>query len=345
MNNKCTINQLEAARHQEWNDFVYAHPDGTVFHLTQWKEAVEKAFGHKTFYQFAEIDGKIVGVLPLIQLKSFLFGNIISSLPFAAYGGPLADGPVVLNALLETAKNLTADLKGDYLDLKFFQQHDTGLPQSNLHVTFIKALSKDHDENMLAIPRKQRAMVRKGIKSDLTAHYSKDLLDDFYDVYAINVQRLGTPVYTKKWFKTLLDVYGDNAELLIIRHGDQAISGVLSLYYKDVVLPYYAGSLAEYRHLAPNDFQYWMLMKHAVEKGCRYFDFGRSKKDSGHYKFKKHWGFEPQPLHYQYHLHNLKEKPEINPLNPKYKFKIEAWKKLPTNVAKLIGPCIVKNIP
>jgi len=343
--NRCSIKQLDSARYGDWNAYVNSHSHGTVFHLTQWKEVVERAFGHKAFYYFAERDEKVVGVLPLVQLKSFLFGNILSSLPFAAYGGPLVDDQNVLDDLLEVAKNLTSKLNGDYLDLKFFQKSDTGLPGSDLHVTFIKGLLRDHDANLKAIPRKQRAMVRKGLKSGLTAHFSKDLFNEFYDVYATNVQRLGTPVYSQKWFKTILDVFEGDAELLVVRYDGKAISGVLTLYYKDVVLPYYAGSLAEYRHLAPNDFQYWMLMKHAVERGCRFFDFGRSKKDSGHYKFKKHWGFEPQQLHYQYYLHNLKEKPELNPLNPKYRFKIEAWKRIPASVAKFIGPHIVKNIP
>jgi len=222
---------------------------------------------------------------------------------------------------------------------------DTGLPESDLHVTFIKELSSDHDTNMKAIPRKQRAMVRKGIKCGLKAHVSRDYLNDFYDIYALNVQRMGTPVYAKKWFAVLLDTFGDDAELMVIKNKDKVISGVLSLYYKDTVLPYYAASCVEHRNMAPNDFQYWMLMKHAVERGCRYFDFGRSKKGSGPYSFKKHWGFEPQTLHYQYHLNKLSEMPKLNPTNPKYRMKIEAWKRLPPWIAKLLGPTIVKNIP
>lgn len=345
MNRPTGIRELKPERYNEWNEYIYNHLYGSAFHLTQWKVSIEKAFGHKTFYYFYEKGGVILGVLPMVQLKSMFFGNIISSLPFAAYGGPLADNTDIFDKLLCFAKNLTTELKGDYLDLKFLQQVDNGLSQSDLYVTFIKSLSSDNDENMKAIPRKQRAMVRKGMKAGLTAHNSKDTLDDFYDIYAKNVQRLGTPVYSKKWFKTLLDVYGDNAEMLIIRHRDKTISGVLSLYYKDVILPYYAASLSEYRHLAPNDFQYWTLMKHAVEKGCRYFDFGRSKRETGSYKFKINWGFEPQQLHYQYYLNKIDIMPELNPLNPRYRLKIEVWKRLPEWVAKTIGPHIVKSIP
>jgi FemAB-related protein (PEP-CTERM system-associated) len=340
--------QIKPASNEDkkrWDAFVRNHPEGSPFHLYSWHDAVIKSFGHQSFYYLAVENDTIVGILPLFQLRSFLFGNIISSIPFAAYGGILADSDESFQLLLEKAKKITADCNGDYLELKFLNSKKCGLLESGLHYAFIKELFSDHDENMKAIPRKQRAMVRKGIKSDLTSHVGKHYLDDFYRVFARNVHQLGTPVYPKKWFQALLDTYGTDAEIMIIKHNDTTISGVLSLYYKDTILPYYAGSKIEYRKYAPNDFQYWQLMCHSVERGCRYFDFGRSKKDSGHFSFKKNWGFEPQPLHYKFYLHKLSELPEMNPLNPKYKKKIEAWKKLPHGITKILGPQIVKYIP
>lgn len=339
------IKQLDTLSYGKWDQYVLSHSAGSVFHLTQWKDAIEQAFGHKTHYYYIESNGCVIGVFPMVQLKSLLFGNIISSLPFAAYGGPIANDDILLNKLLDFGKQLTGKLKGDYLDLKFLAEQDNDLLGTELYVTFIKEMSADHDENIKMIPRKQRAMVRKGISSGLTFHCSTDYLDDFYEIFAQNVQRMGTPVYGKKWFSTLLEVLGENVELHVVKFKEKVISGVLSFYYKDSVLPYYAASLSEYRHLAPNDFQYWMLMKHAVDKGCRYFDFGRSKKDTGPYKFKKHWGFEPQQLHYQYFLNELDAMPELNPMNPKYRLKIEAWKRLPGCIAKIVGPLIVKSIP
>ena len=265
--------------------------------------------------------------------------------PFGAYGGILADSDESFQLLLEKAKEITRECEADYLELKFFNSKECGLHESGLHYAFIKEISPDHDENMTAIPRKQRAMVRKGIKSGLTACIGEQYLDQFYNVFAINVHQLGTPVYPRKWFQTLLDKFGPDAEIMIIKHKEKVISGVLTLFYKETVLPYYAGSLIEYRELAPNDFQYWELMRRAVERKCRYFDFGRSKRDSGHFSFKKHWGFEPQPLHYQFYLNRLSALPEINPRNPRYRRKIEAWKKLPHGITKILGPQIVKYIP
>ncbi len=330
---------------KKWDAYVNSHQEGSPFHLFAWHDAVVKTFGHKPFYYVATKNEHIVGILPLFQLKSFLFGNIASSVPFAAYGGILADSDESFQLLLEKAKDITRECDADYLELKFSNPKECGLHETGLHYAFIKELSSDHDENMKSIPRKQRAMVRKGIKSGLTADVGNQYLDDFYRVFARNVHQLGTPVYPKKWFQALLGVYGPDAELMVIKYGDTVVSGVLSLFYKDTILPYYAGSLGEYREYAPNDFQYWELMRRAVERGCRYFDFGRSKKDSGHFSFKKHWGFEPTPLHYQIFLHKLPDLPEINPLNPKYRRKIEAWKKLPHGITKIIGPRIVKYIP
>lgn len=343
---KRTIRLAEERDQQSWDVYVHNHQEGTIFHTMAWRAAIIRAFGHPSYYYLAEDSGQnIKGILPIIQLKSRLFGNILSSVPFATYGGPLADDDQTFTLLMEQAKQITAELNCDYLDLKFQHPKTTGLPGTSLYWTFIRELTPDHDANMKAIPRKQRAMVRKGISAGLQARYSSDFLPDFYALYAENVQRMGTPVYSRQWFTTLLEVFGDSAELMVIEHEGRIVSGVLSFYYKDTVLPYYAASCMEERKYAPNDFQYWELMRHAVDRGCAFFDYGRSKTDTGPFHFKKHWGFVPTPLHYQYYLHNLKEKPEINPTNPKYRLKIEAWKRLPGCVARWLGPNIVKYIP
>jgi len=329
----------------EWNNYVLSHDQGSPFHLTAWHDAIRVSFGHESFFLVARQSGKLCGVLPVTQVKSRLFGNIISSVAFAAYGGILADNDEIFNVLLEKAKEFCVDCEADYLELKFLKEQPCDLPETELYVTFIKELNPDHDENFKVIPRKQRAMIRKGIKSNLKVIVDNDRLDDFYNVFAINVRRMGTPVYSKRWFRCLLDVYGENAEIMLVEYDGKIISGVFSIYYKDTILPYYAASLVEYRKFAPNDFQYWELMKRAVDKGCRFFDFGRSKKNTGQFNFKRHWGFEPQQLHYGYFLNKLEKLPEVNPLNPKYQRKINAWKKLPLAVTKILGPHIVKNIP
>lgn len=336
---------LSTATYKDWDNYVKSHKEGSPFHLTGWKNAISNAFGHSDYYWLASDNGKICGILPLTHVKSFLFGNTLTSPGFGAYGGPLADNKAIEDKLLSRAEEQAKQLDCDYVMLKWKNDPGNTLPATHLYVTFVKELSRNHDENMKAIPRKQRAMVRKGIKSELKSFVGNEFLDQFYDVFAINVHRLGTPVLSKKWFSSLLASFEDNAEIMVIEYQGKIISGVLSIYYGDTIYPYYAASLAEYRKFAPNDFQYWQLMKRAVEKGYRYFDYGRSKKGTGQYNFKKHWGFTPQQLHYRYILNKAREIPAVNPLNPKYQKKIEMWRKLPLSVTKLLGPHFVKNIP
>lgn len=339
------LKQLTEKDEKEWDSYVHSHKDGTTFHLTSWRHAVSSAFGHESFYWAAWKNGEICGILPLTHVKSFLFGNVLSSLGFAAYGGILADDDEIGRKLLQQAGEEAKKIDADYVEIKWKEEPCNDLPANNLYVTFIKELSTDHDANMKAIPRKQRAMVRKGIKSGLKVMVGNEYLDQFYDIFAINVHRLGTPVYGKNWFASLLKAYGEDAEILVVEYEGKIVSGVLSFYHGITVLPYYAASLVEYRKYASNDFQYWELMKRAVDKGCRYFDYGRSKKGTGQFDFKKNWGFEPQQLHYKYLLNRISQVPELNPLNPKYQRKIEAWKKLPLALTKILGPYIVKNIP
>ena len=197
---------------------------------------------------------------------------------------------------------------------------------------------------MAAIPRKQRAMVRKGIKAGLESAVTRDLTD-FYPIYAESVRNLGTPVFAKRYFESLLRHFEDAADILMVRApSGEFIAGVLSLYYKNEVLPYYGGSLFAARALKGNDFMYWELMRHAAARGITSFDFGRSKVGTGPYSFKKNWGFEPIPLPYQYLLMRGDDIPQVNPTNPKFALMISVWKRLPLPVANFLGPLVSKNL-
>jgi FemAB-related protein (PEP-CTERM system-associated) len=217
-------------------------------------------------------------------------------------------------------------------------------PSTDLYVTFRRALDPDVEKNMLAIPRKQRAMVRKGIKNGLSIELEAGV-DGFFRVFADNVHRHGTPALPKHFFALLREVFGPDCEVQLVRGPDgELISGVLSFYFRDEILPYYAGDTEVARGLAANDFKYWELMRRACERGIRVFDYGRSKVGTGPYDFKRNWGFEPQPLHYGYKLVRAQLLPENNPNNPKYRLFIQAWQRLPRPVANFLGPYIVRNL-
>ena len=330
-----------------WDAFVRACPQATFFHLSAWQEIVRTVFRHRTYFLFAERDGHIIAVLPLAEVKSRLFGHALTSLPFCVYGGiaAAADAGEEALALLEAeADSLARQLGVQHLEYRNLQARHADWPRQELYVTFRKAILPEPEANMLAIPRKQRAMVRKGIKNELVSHIDPNV-DRFFALYADNVLRHGTPALPKKFFQRLKEAFGDDCEVLTVTDpGGRTLSSVLSFYFRDEVLPYYAGDDLAARDLAANDFKYWELMRRACERGCKVFDYGRSKIGTGPYSFKKNWGFEPQPLSYEYRLYKRDSVPQNNPMNPKYRAFIALWKRLPLGVANVIGPHIVRHL-
>jgi FemAB-related protein (PEP-CTERM system-associated) len=337
------IKQLDDSRRSDWDTFVNACAEASFFHLAGWQEVIEKAFGHKTHYLFAEEGGRIVGVLPLGHVKSFLFGNALISNPFCVYGGAAAESEAARKALEEAACELARRLGVDYLELRNIKSNGSGRPIKSLYVTFRKPLDPDPEKNLAAVPRKQRAMIRKGIGAGLKGVIDSGI-DRFFGAYAESVRNLGTPVFSKRYFQILKEVFGDACEILSVEHQGKVIASVMSFYFRDQVLPYYGGGTEAARELKGNDFMYWEVMRRAVEKGVRVFDYGRSKEGTGSYRFKTHWGFEPEPLAYEYELIKAKAVPEINPLNPKYRYFIAAWQRLPLPVSNLVGPWISRNL-
>lgn len=330
----------DAAR---WDQFVFSCPAATFFHRAGWKEVIERAFGHRTHFLLAEENGAIQGILPLAEIDSRLFGHSLSSLPFCVYGGIVASTETARQALDEAAQKLAASLNVDFLEYRNMAPFHTEWPSKNLYVTFRKEIDPEADQNMLAIPRKQRAMVRKGIKAELASEIDNDV-ERFFSVFADNVHRHGTPALPKRYFALLQEIFGNDCEVLSVVKDGQVLSSVLSFYFRDEVLPYYAGDTLAARDVAANDFKYWELMRRAGERGIKVFDYGRSKRGTGPFDFKKNWGFEPQPLHYEYQLHRAQTIPDTNPLNPKYRMFIKLWQRLPLSVANAIGPHIVRNL-
>ncbi|WP_394778181.1 FemAB family XrtA/PEP-CTERM system-associated protein [Undibacterium sp.] len=330
----------------KWDQFVQECPEATFFHRAGWQPVIERAFGHKTWFYYAEADGKIIGVLPLAEIKSALFGHSLSSLPFCVYGGVATESAEARTALNASAHALAAKLNVghlEYRNLKATEGAAEGWQTKELYVTFRKEIDTDEEKNMLAIPRKQRAMVRKGIKFELKSELDEGV-DRFFHAYSTSVHRLGTPVFSKKFFRVLKETFGKDCEVMTIVKDGRVIASVMSFYFRDEVLPYYGGGTAEARDLAGNDFMYWELMRRSCARGLKVFDFGRSKLGTGAFDFKKNWGFEPQPLHYAYQLHKSEAVPDNNPLNPKYQLFIKMWQRMPLAMANLIGPHIVKNL-
>ncbi|MDE2565375.1 MAG: FemAB family PEP-CTERM system-associated protein, partial [Burkholderiales bacterium] len=305
----------DARTQAAWDEFVLRHPQATFFHRAGWQRVLGTVFRHAPHYLYARQGGRITGVLPLAHVKSLLFGSALTSLPFAVYGGVVADDEASTEALLAEAERLAAGLGVAHLELRHLVRRRPAWPEQDLYVTFRKALLPESEQNLLAIPRKQRAMVRKGIQRGLKSEIDPQV-DRFFALYADNVHRHGTPALPRRYFQALQREFGADCELLTVTAPDgRALSGVLSFYFRDEVLPYYAGDDLAARELAANDFKYWELMRRACERGLETFDYGRSKQGTGSYAFKKNWGFEPTPLHYEYRLYKRDAVPQNNPAN------------------------------
>jgi FemAB-related protein (PEP-CTERM system-associated) len=339
-----SVREAKARDIDAWDAFVFAQPRATFFHRFGWKFVIEAAFGHRCPFLLAERGGVVVGVLPLCEIRSRLFGHSLGSLPFCVQGGILAADAAAYRALDEAAQAMAEGLAVDHLEYRLLAREHADWPaKDELYVTFRKAIEPEVEHNMNAIPRKQRAMVRKGIKAGLTSEIDAGT-ERFYEAYAQSVHRLGTPVFSKKYFRLLKLTFGEDCEQLVITLDGKVVAAVMSFYFRDEVLPYYGGGADDARAVAGNDFMYWDLMRRACERGIKVFDYGRSKRGTGAFDFKKNWGFEPTPLVYEYKLVKGDGIPEVNPLNPKYRLFIKAWQKMPLWMANLVGPHIVKNL-
>lgn len=334
----------ECARIDAW---ALAQADGSPFHRPKWLKAIEAGTGQQAFCLIAEINGQIDGLLPLHLIHSPLFGRALVSSGFAVGGGILAKSRTATARLAAAAWAMAERYSCPAVELR-----GGALPggawmvKADAHANFARALTKDDEAELLAIPRKQRAEVRKGLENDLcieTGNAPRDL-DWHYAVYAESLRNLGTPVFPKSLMKAVLDTFGDEAGILTVLHAGRPVASVLSLYHNGTVMPYWGGGIWDARRLRANDVMYYALMNHARGKGCHSFDFGRSKTGSGAYHFKKNWGFDPDPLAYALRMADGAEPRDVNPNSPKYKLQISLWQKLPLSIANRLGPWIAKGL-
>ncbi len=339
-----TLETLDAQSMDRWDAYVHAAPNATFFHRAGWKTVLESAFGHNTFFLYAQQAGKIIGVLPLAQIKSRLFGDTLSSLPFCVYGGIVADTDAAASALREEACRLAERLKVGALEMRNRSASTADWPVKELYYTFRKTIDPSDEVNLKAIPNRQRAMVRKGLKEGLCSEWD-DGTDRLYRVYSESLRNLGTPVFSAKYLRILREVFGSDCSVLMITHQGQDVAAVMSFYFRDEVIPYYGGGAAAARTIkGVNHVMYWELMHYSAEQGYRLFDFGRSKAGTGPFSFKKNFGFEPQPMPYDYYLVASSAVPDLNPLNPKYRLMINVWSKLPLPVANFVGPFLARSL-
>lgn len=333
----------DAAR---WDAFVADCPEATFFHRIGWRGVIERSFGHQAHYLLAERGDRITGVLPLMHMTSRLFGSALVSLPFCVQGGPAAIDDDSRAALAEAAVALWQQLGAGHLEFRSLRPvQPDWRHKDDLYAIFRKPLPRSpNEDNVYAfIPRKQRRVVRRGIETGCKVTFDRDV-DRMYPIYAESVRNLGTPVFGRHYFRELADTFGADCDVGTAFRDGTAVSSILTFYFRDTALPYYGGGRSGARAAGANDVLYFQALRHAIERGCTVFDFGRSKAGTGAYAFKCNWGFEPTWLSYEYKLPAGAAIPEKNPLNPKYRLFIAAWKRLPLPVANWIGPWIARDL-
>jgi serine/alanine adding enzyme len=331
---------------RRWEDFIARSLDATAYHSYRWKKVIEESFGHRGHY-LAALDGrgKVRGVLPLVHMKSRLFGNFLISVPFVNYGGLLCESAEAEQVLLQEADALRGKLGAGHVELRHLDRPLGELPGNRHKVTMVLPLAATVEEQWTAFNAKLRNQIRKAEKNSLHCTVGEiELLDDFYAIFARNMRDLGTPVYGKSFFRNVLAAFPETTRIFVVTLEGKAIAAGIASWFRETIEMPWASSISEYKALCPNNMLYWEAISFAIERGFKSFDFGRSTPNEGTFNFKKQWGAQPVQLHWQYLLDGG-EIPALNNKNPKYQLAIRLWKRLPVPLTRLVGPSIVRNIP
>lgn len=344
------ICDMKAVGAAAWDDYVMAHPEATLYHLSGWRRVIRETYGHQAYYLMAKNsdNGAVTGVLPLIRLKHFVFGNCLLSMPFFDMGGVLADTEEIEQLLLQKAVTLGRKLGVNNIELRHTTPRLIVLKNSTVKshkVRMVMELPESSDALMKSFNSKFRNKIKKPMRAGLECRLGGlELLRDFYHVFAINMRDLGSPVHSKRFIENVLKEFPEKAKIGIVYMGKEPIACILVFGFQNVLANPWASALREYGNLRANTLQYWTLLEYACDNGYSFFDFGRSSPDEGTYKFKAQWGARPHPLHWHYIW--VKGRPDDEDSSKKSKFEkaIQYWQMLPVPVTKIIGPAIRKHI-
>jgi len=341
-----SIERLGDGQEAEWDNYVREHPRGTPFHLTAWKRVIEETFAYQPRYLCARDGLKLCGVLPLFLVDTLLTGKVLISSPFAVYGGVLTDYEQVRDAMGVELRRLAESEGVQYAELRnSWPEQCLGYTPIDRYVTFTQAVSPISDEDLLAsVSKKTRNMVRKSLKSPFSTRVTSSL-DHFYRLLANNYRRLGTPVFPKKFFERMSEYFGPVVDLREIVLDGQVAAAAVNFHFRGSMHTYYAASDPAFLAQAPNNYMYFDFLRWAGQNGYAEFDFGRSKKETGTFEFKRHWGTVMRELPYEVLLVRRKDPPNFSPKNPKFELAIKIWQHLPLELTRLLGPRLIRLFP
>jgi FemAB-related protein (PEP-CTERM system-associated) len=331
------------AERQEWDAFVGRQTGSTGYHEWEWGSVFRRAFGHQPIHLVARRGAAIVGALPIVEMRSVLFGRLMSSMPFVNYGGVVSASADVTGVLVGAAIQLARERGARHLELRHTARTLIAAPCRQHKVSMQLDLQPGMWERF---DRKVRNQIRKAEKSGLSAESGGvDRLDDFYPVFARNMRDLGTPVYARRFFEEILRAFPERARVIVVRLGQEPVASAITFRTRETVEVPWASSLREHNALCTNHLLYWTAIQSAQEHGCRVLDFGRSTPNEGTFNFKKQWGAVPVPLHWEYPWIDRGGIPDQGPTNPKFRAAIAVWKRCPVWLTRMVGPRIVRAIP
>jgi serine/alanine adding enzyme len=332
---------------ESWNKFVVEQAKGTIYHLYEWKDIIERAYGHKSFYLAASDDKEVVGILPLFRVRSLLFGDQLVSLPFLDVAGVLCEEANIRENIIDMAKSLACELRVDSLSLRHFESVLNGGTDDLEKVDLKLGLEKDIDRMLRKIPSERRNRIKKCEKMGLTATMvGAEGLNDFYRVFKVNMRDLGSPVHSKFLFEEMFRRIKDNVKIALVRFQGITVGAALCLLWKGTIHVPWVSSLRAYFKYYPNILLYWHVMKYGCQNGFAELDFGRSSQNSGTYEFKRQWGADPVQLHWEYYCpkENSSASPHVDKEGPILSLMVKLWQRVPVPVATWIGPTIRKGI-
>jgi FemAB-related protein (PEP-CTERM system-associated) len=341
------IIRCDSSHDAEWNRFVHASPRASFYHRAEWRSVNERCFNHTTAYLAAVENSRFVGVLPLVRLKSRLFGNIACSMPFVNFGGPAAETDEIERQLLDSAARVADAWSVDYMEIRSRRAMGEGYHCSTHKVSMTIELDRDPDRLFNAFKSDHRKDIRRGYKYGFTARFGAlDLLDDFYAILCESWRDLGTPIYSKDYLKTVLTTFPDSTRVCVVYTGDGVPAAAAFMgHHNGTVEGMWLGTRAAYRRQLVGYVLYWEIIKDACSGGHAVFHLGRSTADSGSEQFKKKWNAWPAQLYWHYVLRTRKDIPQLNVTNRKFQLAISAWRRLPVSVTQHIGPLLARSIP
>jgi len=328
----------------EWDGVARSSPGFTHFHLYGWREVMERVFGHECIYLAAYDDGGgLAGVLPLVRVKSILFGHFLVSMPFLNYGGPLGTAEAIV-ALVGRASDIARDSGVKLLELRSRIPLPIDLPVSHRKITVLLDLPGSEPALMKQLDAKLRSQVRRPQKEGVTVKFGTDQVAPFFYVFAQHMRDLGTPTQPRLLFDTIAAIFPEDAWFGCAWHEGRPVACGCAFVWGNEVEMTWASSLNAYKRIAPNMLLYYRFMERAIDAGISTFNFGRTSPNSGTHRFKLQWGARDEQL-WWYDRAASDDVKTPSPTDSGYAWGPRLWKRLPTQVATLLGPRIVRYIP